>query len=122
MQLPVAKVVLADFEISYGPAGTDVHVDRAARAFAALLPPLVELASQESALRNLERALRKTVRTLNALKDLLLPELDAEIRSVAASLEEDERDERARWGRGERRGAETAEGSCCREGPALRAA
>jgi hypothetical protein len=30
---------------------------------------------------------------------VLLPELEADIRSVAAGLEEEERDERARWSR-----------------------
>jgi vacuolar-type H+-ATPase subunit D/Vma8 len=46
--------------------------------------------------RNLRAALRRTTRTLNALKDVMLPRLDAEIRTVADTLDEEERDERLR--------------------------
>jgi vacuolar-type H+-ATPase subunit D/Vma8 len=61
------------------------------------MPRVVELASQETALRDLATALQRTMRTLNALEGVLLPQLDGEVRAVAAALEEEERDERSRW-------------------------
>jgi len=97
VRLPLVQASLEPFHISYGPGGTAASVDSAARSFAGLIPELLKLASQETAIRNLHRALQRTSRTLNALKDVLLPELEADIRSVAAGLEEEERDERARW-------------------------
>jgi V/A-type H+-transporting ATPase subunit D len=99
VRLPLVQASLEPFHISYGPGGTAASVDSAARSFAGLIPELLKLASQETAIRNLHRALQRTSRTLNALKDVLLPELEADIRSVAAGLEEEERDERARWSR-----------------------
>jgi V/A-type H+-transporting ATPase subunit D len=97
--LPLVRASLEPFHICYGPGGTAASVDDAARAFAGLIPALLRLASQETAIRNLQRGLQRTTRTLNALKDMLLPELEADIRTVAAGLEEEERDERARWTR-----------------------
>lgn len=99
VRLPLIQASFEPFHIFYGPGGTAASVDTAARAFARLIPELLTLASQETAVRNLQRALQRTTRTLNALKDMLLPELEADIRSVAAGLEEEERDERARWTR-----------------------
>ena len=99
VRLPLVQASLEPFHISYGPGGTAASMDSAARSFAGLIPELLKLASQETAIRNLHRALQRTSRTLNALKDVLLPELEADLRSVAAGLEEEERDERARWSR-----------------------
>ena len=105
VRLPHVEMRLAPFQISYGPGGTSSSLDEAARAFGALIPQIVELASFETAVRNLQRALQRTTRTLNALKDVLLPELETDIRAVAAGLEEEERDERARWVHRDARGA-----------------
>jgi V/A-type H+-transporting ATPase subunit D len=99
VRLPLVLASIEPFHISYGPGGTAASLDFAARAFADLIPALLKLASQETAIRNLQRALQRTTRTLNALKDMLLPEIEADIRAVAAGLEEEERDERARWSR-----------------------
>jgi V/A-type H+-transporting ATPase subunit D len=94
--LPVVRATFETFHISYGPGGTAASLDRAALSFAAVLPALLRLASHETAVRNLQRALQRTARTLNALKDLLLPEMEADIVAVSAALDEEERDERVR--------------------------
>jgi V/A-type H+-transporting ATPase subunit D len=82
--------------IQYGPGGTCAALDEATFMFAALLPAILDLAEAETAERNLQRGLRRTTRTLNALKNVLLPTLEADIAHVASALEEEERDEAAR--------------------------
>lgn len=80
------------FAARYGPGGTSASLDRAGRAYAAVLPLLVELASAERILVALSSALTKTNRRLRALENVLLPDLDREIARTASELEEEERD------------------------------
>ena len=81
----------------YGPGGTCAALDAAVHAFAALLPAIVRLADVEEVERTLRRGLRRTTRTLNALRNVLLPAVEAGIRAAASALEEEERDEAVRW-------------------------
>ena len=86
VRLAYVDATSGPLQISYGPGGSAASLDRAARFFASLVPTLADLGSQEAAVRTLHHALQRTTRTLNALADVLLPELDAEIRAVAAGL------------------------------------
>jgi V/A-type H+-transporting ATPase subunit D len=98
--VPRLRAVVAPFRPRYGPVGTSATLDRAGAAFTAILPSLLALASAEAAIRRLRRALTRTVRRLNALDMMVLPQLSREIHVVTAALEEDERDEavrRNRW-------------------------
>jgi H(+)-transporting ATP synthase subunit D len=85
------------FSLHYGPGGTCAALDDAGRLFAALVPELLTLAQEERAARSITRGLRRTTRTLNALRAVLLPAVDADIRAVASGLEEEEREEAVRW-------------------------
>jgi V/A-type H+-transporting ATPase subunit D len=105
IMLPQIHAAVAPFRPRYGPVGTSGTLDRAGAAFTAILPSLLALASAEAAIRRLRRALTRTVRRLNALDMMVLPELSREIHVVAAALEEEERDEavrRNRWCAAER--------------------
>jgi len=84
------------FRACYGPAGTAASLDAAGRAHAAALPLLWALASEEAAVRALRRGQRRTARLLNALEKAILPALDRELRAIATSLEEEERQESVR--------------------------
>lgn len=98
--LPEVGAVVGRFLPRYGPVGASTALDRAGADFAALIPPLLALASQDTAIRRLHRALTRTVRRLNALDTIVLPELSRQVHVVAAALEEEERDEavrRKRW-------------------------
>jgi V/A-type H+/Na+-transporting ATPase subunit D len=91
------RAPFAPFRPHYGPGGTSASLDEAGRAYAALLPDLLRLAEEERAARSLRRGLRRTARTLNALRAILRPAVDADIRAVASGLEEEEREEAVRW-------------------------
>ena len=100
----VARLVAArpNTPPQYGPGGTCAALDTATRRFTALVPEVLVLAEEEQAARAITRGLRRTTRTLNALRTVLLPALEADIRAVASGLEEEEREEAVRWraGRG----------------------
>jgi V/A-type H+-transporting ATPase subunit D len=85
------------FAAGYGPGGTCQALDDAGRRFTELIPEVVMLAQEERAARTITAGLRRTTRTLNALRAVLLPAVDADIRAVASGLEEEEREEAVRW-------------------------
>jgi V/A-type H+-transporting ATPase subunit D len=91
-----ARLVRQPFRVRYGLHGTAGSLDRAAEAFAELLPDLVEIAEDEDLVTRLESALRKTNRRLNALDKVILPALEADLNRIASALEEEERDESIR--------------------------
>jgi len=85
------------FSPQYGPGGTSAGLDVAARRYVDVVPVLLRVAEEEQAAACLRRALRRTARTLNALRAILLPAVDADIRAVTSGLEEEEREEAVRW-------------------------
>lgn len=93
---PRLHASIGSFTAHYGPATTTASLDRAGLEFTQLIPVLVRLAQEDEAVRNLQSALRKTIRRLQALEQLVIPQLDREARAVAAALEEEERDDAVR--------------------------
>ncbi|MFI5177990.1 MAG: V-type ATP synthase subunit D [Vicinamibacterales bacterium] len=94
--LPEIAAAIGPFRPRYGPASGSDRLDRAGAAFAGALPGILALAAEEAAVGRLRAALTRTVRRLNALDTLVLPELVRETHRVAAALEEEERDEAVR--------------------------
>jgi H(+)-transporting ATP synthase subunit D len=68
-------------------------VDRAVELFRQQLEVLIDLASQELAITELGKEIRKTRHRFNALEKILIPELVDQIQQIILSLEEKERDE-----------------------------
>ena len=94
--LPDVSAVVARFVPRYGPVSGSPELDRAGERFLTLVPALLRLAAQEASVRRLRRALSRTVRRLNALDTIVLPELIRETHIVTSALEEEERDEAVR--------------------------
>lgn len=98
--LPTLTMAGAEFRPRYGPATAGAVLDRAGTAMTTALPGLLAFAAADAAVRRLRRALSRTVRRLNALDSIVIPELEREIRQVTSALDEEERDEairRERW-------------------------
>jgi H(+)-transporting ATP synthase subunit D len=68
-------------------------IDRTVDLFRKQLEVLIDLASQELAVTELGREIRKTRHRFNALEKILIPELSDQIKQILLSLEEKERDE-----------------------------
>ena len=73
-----------------------VQAERCRQRFAGLLPVAVELAALESNLRRLYDEFRKTERRASALEDVLIPELDEQLRGLEELLEAQEIEEAVR--------------------------
>ena len=97
VHVPRLAVKGQDAGLNYGPGGTCARLDEAVRTFTALRPEITSLAEDEGAERSLKRGLKRTTRTLNALRIVLLPAVDADIRAIASGLDEEEREEAVRW-------------------------
>jgi len=76
--------------VTPAPAGVDDSPEAAGcrRAFADLLPVATALAAVCSNLERLSAEYRRSVRRARALQDVMLPELDRDIRDIEGRLEE----------------------------------
>jgi vacuolar-type H+-ATPase subunit D/Vma8 len=98
------------YRACYGAAETAASLDEAGAAFTALVPEIVRLAQEENAVARLQVAMRKITKLLNALRKVVLPRIEREIRATVEGIEEEERDEAARHARW-RRNAGSAPGN-----------
>lgn len=90
------SVTTTPFQAHYGAASTMESLDDAGIAFTELLPLLIALAEEEAALARLRVAMRKTTKLLNALRKVVLPRIERELRMAIDGIEEEERDEAVR--------------------------
>ncbi|HEX8031879.1 MAG TPA: V-type ATP synthase subunit D [Vicinamibacterales bacterium] len=79
-------------ERGFGYANTTPHLDEAAYAFEKLTEDLIEVAKFESRLKRLGEAIRQVTRRVRVLEERLLPQMLADIRSIAQHLGERERE------------------------------
>ena len=91
VRLPEASCAPAAAVPAFGP-GSPAAAALARRLFLGALPALAGLAGMETALRRLERELRKTQRRCNALSKKLIPDCRETILFLGSSLEERERE------------------------------
>jgi H(+)-transporting ATP synthase, vacuolar type, subunit D len=74
-----------------GPA-----LDEAYLKFYELKHLLIEMAEAQTAVHRLAEAMKKTQKRTNALRHIVLPAMDADVRRITAALEEKEREEYTR--------------------------
>jgi len=80
-------------QIPYGLLGTDSKLDSAFWEFRRVKTLLRDLAETENAIFRLAYAIKKTQKRANALKNIVIPNLDAAIAAITSDLEEKEREE-----------------------------
>jgi V/A-type H+-transporting ATPase subunit D len=101
VRLPRLAATATPFRPAYSVAPSE-SLDDAGAAFTALLALLARLAEEERSLARLRVALRKVTKLAGALRKIVLPRIEREIREVVEEIEEEERDEsvrRQRWRR-----------------------
>lgn len=108
LSLPRVTTVIEPAGVQFGLGETSANTDLAMLRFVALLPLLAELAELQGAVRRLVRELHRTQRRCNALSKVFIPACRETLTSIAAALEERERESfvilkmiRNRLGRGE---------------------
>ena len=79
-----------------GMAGTSSVLDNAYVLARSLVPLLARLAEVETSVYRLAVQIRRTVRRVNALEKVFIPRCEAQLRSIASALDENEREDMTR--------------------------
>ena len=79
-----------------GMSGTSSVLDNAYVQARSLVPLIARLAEVETSVYRLAMQIRRTVRRVNALEKVFIPRCEAQVRSIAAALEENEREDMTR--------------------------
>jgi V/A-type H+/Na+-transporting ATPase subunit D len=95
-QVSGPSLVRAPWERGASPASFSPSAAEAARRHEEALEILLRIATRELHLARLGEEVRATSRRINALEQLLLPQLDAEARRVAGALDERDREDAVR--------------------------
>lgn len=85
-----------DVKIPYGLEGTSSLIDEAFFQFQKVKELTMILAEVDNAVYRLANAIQKTQKRANALKNIVIPNFEHEIRYISDSLEEKEREEFSR--------------------------
>jgi vacuolar-type H+-ATPase subunit D/Vma8 len=96
IRIPRLDVAVEPYRAFYGAATTAESLDEAGAAFTLLLPHVVALAQEQTAVARLSAAMKKTTKLLNALQKVVLPRIERDIRTIVDGIEEDERDDSVR--------------------------
>ncbi len=86
----VSKTVL---ERGYGIVGTSGRIDETAEKFEAEIDILLDLAEKETAMRRLGTEIQMSRRRVNALEQVLIPDLKRQAKYIRISIEERERED-----------------------------
>ncbi len=98
MGVAIPELVLKGFEIrsSYSTVATTSNFDRASQSLREIFPKLLKLAALEEAVLRIATEIEKVRRRVNALEYVLIPTLQATVKSISTKLEENARADRAR--------------------------
>lgn len=80
-------------ERGYGMIGTSGRIDETAEKFEAELDMLIDLAEKETAMRRIGSEIRMNRRRVNALEQMLIPELKRQSKYIKMAIEERERED-----------------------------
>ena len=90
--LPVVNTDFKDFSPYFSPMGSGYWIDRSVEDFKEALQLMGELAEMKISIMRLAGEVKKTIRKVNALEKIAIPELDETVSLVQNRLEEIERE------------------------------
>lgn len=96
VEIPKLMYEKQPFELSYGLMRGNSKLDYAYRCFYHVKELTVTLAEIDNAVYRLANAIRKAQKRANALKNIVIPEFNANIKFISEALEEKEREEFSR--------------------------
>lgn len=82
--------------IPYGLYSTNSNLDLAYNCFVEVKKLTIELAEVENSVYLLANAIKKTQKSANALKNIMIPKFEKNVKKISESLEEKEREEFSR--------------------------
>lgn len=95
-ELPTVRMNIREPEICYDFTGSNAMFDRAFVSFHEVKRMLVDLAEIENSVFRLAVAIKKTRSRSNALKNIIIPNLERTVRTITDALEEKAREEFSR--------------------------
>ncbi len=90
--IPSVELTVTDEQPYYGPQGTSVWTDEAVVRFKDALAAIASLAETRLSVLRLAREIQKTIRRVNALEKILIPDYEETFKYVLDSLEESDRE------------------------------
>jgi len=92
VRIPVVNAVIKDNAPYYGPQATSVWTDEAVVRFKNALGAIARLAEARISLVRLAREIQKTIRRVNALEKVFIPDYRETLKYIEDSLEESDRE------------------------------
>jgi V/A-type H+-transporting ATPase subunit D len=91
------NIPVIDLEVNgkppfYSPTGVNLYVDEAIEKFTAALEMIAKLAEKKITLLRLAEEARKTIRKVNALEKVYIPQYRATVKYIGERLDEESRD------------------------------
>ena len=93
VELPTLSMDESEPSIHYGFSMTNSMLDRAARHFYHVKKLTLALAEVETSIYRLAFAIKKTQKRANALQNIIIPNLEHDVKFISDALEEKEREE-----------------------------
>ena len=92
VSLPVINTEFQERSPYYSPAGTSFWIDNSLQSFKEALKILGKLAELKISVLRLANEVKKTIRKVNALEKIAIPDLQDTVQYIQSRLEENERD------------------------------
>jgi V/A-type H+/Na+-transporting ATPase subunit D len=92
VRLPVVNTEFKEWAPYFSPVGTSFWIDHAILSFKAALKQLGKLAELKISVIRLANEVKKTIRKVNALEKIAIPDLNETVQFIQNRLEENERD------------------------------
>jgi len=92
VRLPVVDTAYQERAPYFSPSGTTYKIDEAVSAFKEALELMGRLAELKISIMRLATEVKKTIRKVNALEKIAIPELEETVQLIQDRLEENERD------------------------------
>ncbi len=92
VRLPVVETEFHENPPYFSPAGTSFWVDDSIEGFKDALKLMGRLAELKVSIFRLAREVKRTIRKVNALERIAIPELDIAVKQIRERLEENERE------------------------------
>jgi len=92
VSLPVITTEFQERSPYYSPAGTSFWIDNSLQSFKEVLKILGKLAELKISVLRLANEVKKTIRKVNALEKIAIPDLQDTVQYIQSRLEENERD------------------------------
>jgi V/A-type H+-transporting ATPase subunit D len=92
VRLPVVETAFAEHPPYYSPLGTSFWIDNSLEDFKQALQAMGRLAELKISIIRLAAEVRKTIRKVNALEKIAIPDLEQTVSFIQNRLEENERD------------------------------